>query len=728
MGHISIIASPDSIRSLQIRQSCSEILMDGVLDEPAWQLAEIAEDFYQRYPADTSMASSRTEVRLTYDEDFLYIGAVCYDTIDRDYIVESMRRDFSQRGNDAFDIILDPHNDLINGFLFGINPFGVQRESLIINGGGGHGDENTSWDNKWYSKVSRLQDRWIAEIAIPFNTLRYKEGVDRWHINFLRIDYKQNEFSNWSRVPKNFQMTSLAHTGILQWDKPLLENSKNMAIIPYAKAGAAWDFETMEPAHFIRGLGSDAKVGLNTSLNLDLTVNPDFSQVEVDEQVTNLDRFEIFFPEKRQFFLENSDIFEEFGYQSMDRAIRPFFSRRIGVAIDTSTGQNIANPIYFGARLSGRINEDWRIGVMSMQAADDPDMGLPSINYSVAALQRRVFSRSNIAAIMVNKDPVALLSRDPDSMQLHSFNRVAGVDFNLASLDNRWIGKVFYHHSFGPEKQKAPYAHAVNIEYVDEHWELSWTHALVGEDFNAEVGYVRRTGYKRIAPEIDYDFYPASKILFRHGPTLNYERIWDMGNKKIDESIALRYMLEFDNQMYAFIIASRDYILLTENFDPTRTGGPELMEGTDYVNNHIRYYFRSDIRKPFSFEIGGRLGDYYNGNRYETEGEMNYRFRPYGVLSANFSYNRVLLPSPYHSADLYLIGPKIDLTFTPKLYFATLVQYNSQINNVNVNARFQWRYKPASDIYIVYTDNYYGDVFKSKNRALVVKITYWLNI
>jgi hypothetical protein len=253
-------------------------------------------------------------VRLTYDDDFLYIGAICYDNIDKGYVVESLRRDFNQRGNDAFNIILDPHNDLINGFLFGITPFGVQRESLIINGGGGHDDENTSWDNKWFSKVSRQQDRWIAEIAIPFNTLRYKEGVDQWHINFLRIDYKQNEYSNWSWVPKNFEMTSLAHTGILQWDKPLLENSKNMAIIPYAKAGAARDFETMEPAHFIRGLGTDAKVGLNTSLNLDLTVNPDFSQVEVDEQVTNLDRYEIFFPEKRQFFLENSDIFEEFGY------------------------------------------------------------------------------------------------------------------------------------------------------------------------------------------------------------------------------------------------------------------------------------------------------------------------------------------------------------------------------------------------------------------------------
>ena len=273
-----------------------------------------------------------------------------------------------------------------------------------------------------------------------------------------------------------------------------------------------------------------------------------------------------------------------------------------------------------------------------------------------------------------------------------------------------------------------PYAHGANLTYNNEHWEISWRHALVGEDYNAEVGFVRRTGYKRVSPEIGYDFYPASKILNRHGPGLSYEGIWDMKNNKIDESISLRYMLRFNNQMFGYVSVSRDYILLTKDFDPTRTHGPKLMEGTHFYNNYFRYFYRSDIRKPFSFDVRGRIGEYYNGNRFEAEGDMNYRFRPYGVVSVNFSYNRVRLPEPYHSADLYLIGPKIDLTFTRTLYFATLVQYNSQINNINVNARFQWRYKPASDIYLVYTDNYFADVFKSKNRALVFKITYWLNV
>lgn len=717
-------AVPVDLKSVTIRESNSTIRVDGVLDEEAWLHAEPAQDFFQRYPADTSVAVTLTAVKLTYDQDFFYVGAVCYDLVEGDYVVESLRRDFEDRGNDALNIIIDPFSDLTNGFLFGITPYGVQRESLIINGGSGHHDENVSWDNKWFSKVSRHEDHWVAEIAIPLKTLRYKEGIETWRVNFVRIDYKQNEYSNWNWIPRNFSATSLAHTGELQWDHPLHDAKSNVSIIPYAKVGGTKDYEEGTPGKLIRGLGTDAKIGLTSSLNLDLTVNPDFSQVEVDQQVTDLDRFEIYFPEKRQFFLENSDLFADFGSMSA----RPFFSRRIGIASDTSTDQNIENPIYFGARLSGRINKDWRVGAMTMQAADDEEIGLPSINYAVAAVQRRVFARSNIAAILVNKQPVELLSPEADSAELKSWNRVAGIDFNLASLDNRWIGKVFYHHSFSPDAGSSPFSHGASVQYQDEHWDLRWSHSLVGEDFNAEVGYVRRTGFKRITPEVGYDFYPNSRLLNRHGPSLEYEGYWDMGNRKIDEKWSLRYMLRFNNQMFAFVSGNKEYILLTDDFDPTGTDGPELPTGSDYHNYYFSYFARSDIRKSLSFDARGRIGEYYNGSRFEIEGDANYRFRPYGVVSLAFSYNRVRLPDPYHDADLYLIGPKFDITFTKTLYLATLVQYNSQINNINVNARFQWRYKPASDIYLVYTDNYYGDVFKSKNRALVFKITYWLNI
>lgn len=719
-----VYAVPVHTKALRIQQASSKIKLDGILDEEAWSNADIATEFHQRFPADSSVALTRTEVMLTYDEEFFYIGAICHDEVEGDYVVSSLRRDFSTMGNDALSIIIDPFSDLTNGFLFGITPYGVQRESLIVNGGGGRRDENVSWENKWFSRVTRKKEYWIAEIAIPFKTLRYKEGIDTWRINFIRTDYKQNEYSNWNWIPRNQSSTSLAYTGELVWDKPLSESTKNISLIPYATAGVSKDYEEGTSPRFIRGIGGDAKVGLGTSLNLDLTVNPDFSQVEVDEQVTNLDRFEIYFPEKRQFFLENSDLFADFG----TRSIRPFFSRRVGIARDTATGNNVENPIYLGARLSGRINGDWRVGVMTMQTAADKSFGLPSVNYGVAAVQRRVFARSNIAAIFVNKQPVGFLSREADSAQMDAWNRVVGLDYNLASLDNRWNGKIFYHHSFGPDSLNKSYAHGAMVSYENEHWDISWSHDIIGEDYNAEVGYVRRTGYKRISPRIGYDFYPASRIINRHGPSIEYDGLWDMGNTKLDETIGLRYMVRFTGQMFGFLSLNREYIRLTRDFDPSRSDGPELLEGTDYTNYNARLFIRSDIRLPFSFDAGGSIGEYYNGRIARINGDLNYRFRPYGVISLAYSYSRVRLPQPYHDADHFLVGPKFDITLTNYIYFATLVQYNSQINNVNINARFQWRYKPASDIYIVYTDNYYSDVFfKSKNRALVFKITYWFN-
>lgn len=716
-------AVPLITKAVVIRQANSTIQLDGVLDEEAWMSADIAADFHQRFPADSSAAITKTEVKLTYDRDFLYIGAICTDKVEGDYVVSSLRRDFPASGNDALNIIIDPFSDLTNGFLFGITPYGVQRESLIINGGSGRHDENSSWDNKWFSKVTQHEGYWVAEMAIPFKTLRYKEGIETWRINFVRIDYKQNEYSNWNWIPRNFSSTSLAYTGELLWDRPLSNTRKNVSLIPYVSAGMAKDYEEGSPAHFIRGIGGDAKIGMGSALNLDLTVNPDFSQVEVDQQVTNLDRFEIYFPEKRQFFLENSDLFGDFG----TRSVRPFFSRRIGIAKDTISDENVENPIYFGARLSGRINQDWRIGAMTMQTADDKSFGLPSINYGVAAIQRRVFARSNIAAILVNKQPVGFMSPEADSTQLNSWNRVAGLDYNLASLDNRWNGKIFYHRSFSPEKTQSPFAHGASLTYETEHLDIRWSHGIVGEDFNAEVGYVRRTGYKSISPEIGYEFYPASNIINRHGPTIEYHGIWDNGNNKLDETIGLRYLFRFNNQMFIYLSVNREYIRLTSDFDPSRSDGSELPEGSDYINHNARFYLRSDIRQPFSFNAAGSFGEYYNGNVLRIYGELNYRFRPYGVITLDYSYSRIRLPQPYNSADHYLVGPKIDITFTKNIYFATLVQYNSQINNINVNARFQWRYKPASDIYLVYTENYFADIYTSRNRALVFKITYWFN-
>ena len=393
-------------QDLSIKKASTPITIDGIMDEGAWEEADVADRFMQNFPYDSSEAVAPTEVRMTYDEDFVYLIAVMRNLGPREYVVPSLRRDYLGPAYDGFTLILDTYKDKTNAFVFGINPYGVQREGLIVDGGnegrrrrGDSGVFSLTWDNKWYSEAKIYDDYWIAEMAIPFKTLRYKENMDSWYINFFRTDSEYAERSTWAPIPRNFKMINLAFNKELKWDQPLSNPGKNISLIPYTALKTVKDYEEQTPSETKLTVGGDVKLALSSAMNLDLTINPDFSQVETDQQVTNLDRFEIFFPEQRQFFLENADLFGSFG----SNGARPFFSRRIGIASDTSTGTNIMNPLYFGGRMSGNINNNWRIGVMTIQAAEEKDIDLPSINYTVASVQHRIGQRSNISAMIVSK-------------------------------------------------------------------------------------------------------------------------------------------------------------------------------------------------------------------------------------------------------------------------------------------------------------------------------------
>ena len=273
------------------------------------------------------------------------------------------------------------------------------------------------------------------------------------------------------------------------------------------------NIEENEPSDVSFGLGGDAKIAVTPGLNLDLTINPDFSQVEVDRQVTNLTRFEIFFPERRQFFLENSDLFGSFG----EDQINPFFSRRIGVSKDTTEDSTIENPILFGARLSGKLDNNWRVGFLDMQTAKDDVNGLPSFNYMVSAVQRNLFSRSNIGFIFVNKQT---FQEEYSKDAYNEFNRVVGVDYNLNSADNAWTGKVFYHRSIGVEKLDKEFAHGARLRYTRRRFELEWNHQWVGENYDAEVGFVPRINFFRLNPQAELFFYNDKGQVNQHGPSI----------------------------------------------------------------------------------------------------------------------------------------------------------------------------------------------------------------
>lgn len=701
------------------------IQLDGKLDEPIWIEKEGWNgDFMQYFPSDTSVSKVKTKVKLVFDDENLYIAAVMENNGPRNYVSTSLRRDFRGEQNDAIVFVLDTFNDKTNAFSFGINPYGVQREGLISNGGTRSEDLSLAWDNKWYSEAKIFENHWQAEIIIPLSTLRFKEGTQNWNVNFYRIDSHYGERSTWAPIPRNIPIITTAFLKKLIFEEPLKKKgSANVSLIPYVAGRASRNFlegtqESLKPA-----VGGDAKIGIGPALNLDLTFNPDFSQVEVDQQVTNLDRFEIFFPERRQFFLENADLFESFGQPRS----RPFFSRRIGVDIDSATGQNVQSKIIYGARLSGKLNENWRIGAMNMQTATDESAGIVGKNFSVLALQKKVFTRSNIGFIYVNKESLAI----DEYQQLFdptAYNRLIGVDYNLNSSNGKWTGKVFYHRTFESVDVDKPYSFNVYMLFTDINWNWTFSFQDVGKSFNPEVGFVPRVDFKRLNPDVTYLFYPKSKLINRHGPKLEFEGYWNESLGTTDRDINLGYIIRFNSLAELEISQRNRYVYLFSDFDPTRSGGKPLLAGTDYSFRNVLVDYRTNPRNKVNLQLLGEFGQYFTGNIQRVTTQTGLRLGYLANISMNFNYARIRLPKPQNDADLVLVGPRIDLTFTKNLFWTTFIQYNNQIDNININTRLQWRYAPVSDLFLVYTDNYFPGDFMPKQRSLVFKLNYWLNL
>ncbi|NJC27529.1 DUF5916 domain-containing protein [Neolewinella antarctica] len=699
-----------------------KITLDGKLDETAWFRSKPATDFWETFPTDTIRVKNQTEIYFGFDDDNLYVAAKCYSA-GNDYVVPSLRRDYRAGGNDNLTLIFNPFKDKTNAIVFGMNPYGVTREALIYNGGENGGDFREEWDNKWRGEAHIGEGYYSMELIIPFGSLRFPDGDDQWYFNSYRFDTQSNTRSTWHRIPQNQNITSLAYTGTLDFEggAPAAQGT-NFTVIPYVGGSLDRNYREGTPTKYNGGVGGDAKIGIGSGLNLDLTVNPDFSQVEVDEQVINTTRFEIFFPERRQFFLENADLFGSFGFSRTN----PFFSRRIGVTRDTTTGEALQNPIYFGARLSGKATDDYRVGLLSMQAQDNFDQGLPSYNYTVAAVQRVVGDRSNVGAIFVNKQNFGNFSDTTETNA--NFNRVVGFDYNLTTPSNLWTGKTFVHRSFSDGADGDDYVHGLNLEYNVRNWNVEYDHSYVGEDYNAEVGFVPRKGFFTSGIRGRRIDYPANSNVVEKGPSLDLRTFFQPGDGLTDRSAELSYDWSYVNTQRLGAELEYQYIYLFDDFDPSRSDATPLPGNQGYGFTAASVFYRSDRRKRFSSELEVTGGQFFNGYRYGIGGGLVYRYQPLGAIDLRFNYQQIDLPGPYASTSILLIGPRIDLTFSKSIFLTTFVQYNEQIKNVNVNARLQWRYAPVSDFFLVYTDNYDSFDLAVKNRSLVAKVTYWLNL
>ena len=644
-------------------------------------------------------------------------------TAGRNSAIESLRRDFRAGNSDNITLLFDTFNDANNAFLFGINPYGVLREGLVSGGGLDLRGFTISWDVKWRGESKIYDNYYTSELIIPLTSFKFREGETKWRFNSYRFDTQSNEQSTWARIPQNQNIYGLTFMGEMRFEKPLGKSRTPMAIIPYIAAGTFNDREGERQENSF-DFGGDAKVSIGNSMNLDVTINPDFSQVEVDDQITNLSRFEVSLPEKRQFFIDNNDLFADFGGS---RDANPFFSRRIGIAQETS-GNTIENPILGGARLSGKLNPKLRLGFFSIQTEKDEVNEIPSNNNTMLALQHVVFARSNIGFFFINRVAFGtddFISRD------ERFNRVLGLDYNLISEDNLWNGRFYLHRSYQPDAKGKDLSGGANIRYNSRYYGGFTDWVYIGENFRSDLGFIPRNDIIKGTSGLSRTFWPMNSFLNSHTFQVLGQTIWSPGldMQLTDYRLQGSWEARFQDQSGAEAQVRSEYTYLFDDFDPTGSdGGIPLPADSDYRYNSLRMQYFSDRRKIFSYRVEGTVGQFFNGNRFSVEAGANLRIQPKAFIGMNLNYDRITLPEPYPSADIWLVVPRIEITFSKSIFWSTLIQYSNQRDNFGINTRLQWRFAPLADLFLVYTDNSFIDTFSPKSRSINLKLTYWLNI
>jgi len=534
------------------------------------------------------------------------------------------------------------------------------------------------------------------------------------------------------------------------------KKAKNFAFIPYVSGigsqGAQCKQTSLtDPVTSNPKVGFDAKLALSRSLNLDITMNPDFAQVDVDVQQVNLTRYSLFFPERRQFFIENSDLFANFGF----RQIRPFFSRRIGL------GPNGPVPILGGVRMSGKLGSNLRIGAMNIttQSQDLGTLGvLPGVNYTVLSAQKKVFSASNMAMILVHDQKIGELvefrDRNGNWSKMGDYNTVAGTEFNLLTKNNLWAGKGFIQKSFYPGLGvKEGFAHATWLRYRSLNWTGIWNHEYASKEFSARTGFVPRTDnfdpisgkiikydYWRLEPMITYNYYPKQNAVVNHfGLVASNSSYYDSSFHGTESESEVGLDVNFQNSSMFHLSLDHSYYDLFLPFDPLDEG-KYFFGKYDWMAVHTE--FTSNNRKPLSGFIEASYGGYFIGKKYEFGGNLSYRVKGLGkrklpllLFNANWNHINVVMSDSQASA-INLIGFKTEYSINTNTYLTGFLQYNTQSEKMNVNVRFQWRYRPMSDFFLVYSQNYdqFQSVLPNRNaylgasyRTLAAKWVYWFN-
>ena len=711
---LNTVVYTQEFKNLYSTYTDQSIELDGKDDEEFWDKPLAAKEFWQNFPSD-SLASQKTEVKVVHNDTYIYAFIKAFNSSNK-YGIPSLERDSSVPGNDAVILLFDTYKDGNNAFWFESNPVGLKKDALISEGGD---DIDMTWDIKWEVETYIGDGFYQCEFKIPLNSLKFPDGSKDWRFQVFRADIFTGEFSLWNKVPINQNAFDLAFFGNLIFDIPLGKSKTQITVIPYTSGIHTNDFNSNINYNDI-AFGGDAKVTIGNGMNLDLTFNPDFSQVEVDDQIINITRFEINLPEKRQFFIQNSDLFSSFGDS---RDSRTFFSRRIGVARDEN-GNTIENKISAGLRLSGKLSKNTRLGVLNMYTNEDPKNNIKANTNSVIALQQKLFSRSNLSLLFINRQNTAKNELD--------YNRVIGVDYNLLSKDGVWDGKFYFHNSFSTLTKTNPFSTGFTLSYNTRNNSIYSKVIRLGEGFESDLGFIRRKGIFKNYFRYERRFWLKNKKIRSINVISSLAYIDKPENESLITDRNYRLGLQFDfNSMAGIDISLRkDYTHLEDSFNPLRSFAVNpLPANSNYNYSYLEFGYKNDQRKKISYRFEFNNGDFYNGKRMSLRTQFNYRFEPVFQSSFNLSINKISLPEFYGDGKLILATSKFNLTFNKSLFWMNYLQYSNVSKNFGINSRLQWRFAPLSDLYIVFNDNYlYENSLIPSLRSISFKLSYWLDL
>jgi hypothetical protein len=687
--------------------------IDGVLDEALWQDAAVIDQFFQQEPDEGAPATEKTEVRVLYDGSSLFLGVRAFDSNPEGVVATEMRRDGDRiLDEDNFQIILDTFMDLKTAYMFVVTPLGAQLDQQIFDEGGrdrgtsGNG-VNRDWDGVWSVVTSRAPGQWVAEIEIPMVTLRFPDADPQsWGINFMRNVSRKNEQVFWAPIPKAFSLTRVSLAGSLR-DLESLDRGLDLRVTPYATGGGRRTSEEGIANNSTQGeVGLDVKYGLTSSLNLDLTINTDFAQAEVDNEQVNLTRFPLFFPEKRDFFLENSGQFTVGTPNSFGRIADLFFSRRIGL---TASGASV--PILGGARLTGKVGAN-NIAIMDLQT--DDAFGQPGENFLVARYSRDVLGRSQIGGLVINKQ----------ANSGGGFNRTYAADMNLA-LTTALTVDGFIAGTSTPGVSEGELGGHLRAGWLDRSWRIYSEYENLGDNFNPEVGFVPRVGIRRKKLHIEFNPRPGKWGIRMMDPMWNVSHITDQSGRLVTRQFHHMLSTTFENGAKLNIMHNRFF----ERIDnPFSVGGVTIDSG-EYWFHDWHFIFSSDASRRFFYQLSYVPQTFFDGNRRDLSASVGLRVTDQLATSVSMSRNDVEVPNGAFKADIASL--QIDYAFSPAVSLRSLTQYNSLSEQWSTSARLRYIFRPGSDIFVVYDEvrrdtpiglDPFVDEFR--DRQLLIKFTY----